>query len=443
MSSKIFNRWWIVFIAYCLLPSSVQAKPTDGILLENASMLGRGGWEVKFSPRLGAGAEPIEGPFLTATASDPIEVDQIVIPVEMRYGWSDQSEYGWFAAFESDDGKTIPAGSNVPGTFLDGGGLQKLQFFGKWKIRPRWSWMVDAGFLGDNALVGGSDGFDFGVKLLSNPRLGRGHLLMNLGLDIKGGGGDFNDNGVTASAEEYENPITFGLGYVYPFTGKLEGIFELAGSTSPFAGGAGFKGNHLATVLMGLRYGWADRFFLSGGLGGGVLTGSPNFSVHIGLNWLFGSIRRYERSGEDSDFWAPSEDMQREVERKMAPAPARDLEDELAERTAEAVETFNRGDYVAAAALYQAIINLKNDDALLHYNLATTYFLMKRYPAAKTSYINATRLNPNDVDTHLYLGYTYYYLNSLPQARREWQKVLELDPANELARNNLNSLEVP
>lgn len=415
------------------------AKPMDGIVLENSTTLSKGAWDIKFGVEFGSGAEPIEGPFLAAGTKTPIEVDQMLVPLEIRYGMSGRSEIGWSVAYESDKGQKIAAGNNVPGTFLDAGGLQRLRMFGKWKIRPRLSWIFDVAFLGNNALADGNDGFDFGVKFMYGPRIGAGQMLMNAGLIIKGGSGaDFNDNGVSAAAEKYESPITFGIGYVYPFTDRFSGIFELAGNTSPFAGGAGFTANDLMSVILGMRYGWADRFFLTGSAGVGVLPGSPGFSFKVGLNWTLGESKNYARMTEESDFWSPTEEMRATVERQVLKPEA----DDLAEVMAKASDAFSRRDYVSAAAQYEAAVALKKDDPLIHYNLATAYFLLRRYFDAKPAYQNAIRLNPSDVDSHLYLGYTYYYMKNVSEAASEWQTVLNLDPSNTIARDNLASLGV-
>lgn len=455
MLSKLFGRKAIFRIwtmACCLMPVSVHAKPMDGLMLESVSTLNRGAWDVGFGVEYGSGAEPVEGPFVSGTSKDALKVNVIHAPLEVRYGLTDRSEVGWEAGFESNDGTTFPAGSNAAGTYFDGSGLQRVRMFGKWKMRPRLSWMAEVSSLGDNTLVSGADGFDFGVKFIYGPKLGAGRLMFNLGLLIKGGGSDFNDNGVTGSVEQYHNPILLGAGYVYPFTSHFSGIFEFAASTAPFDGGSGFKANDMLSVLAGFRYGWADRVFLHGGAGFGALPGSPNVAVRMGLSWLLGTVKTYaEMQAESSDYWSPTEEMQaklRQEKEKAARRPAEKTwappkEESVEDRIAAASAAFGRRDYAAASAHYEAAIYMKNDDPLLHYNLATTYFLRKRYVSAKPYYLNAIRLNPADVDSHLYLGYTYYYLNEPASAAQEWQDVLKLDPDNALARDNLNSLSAP
>lgn len=422
--------------------SQAHAKPMDGLLLESATTLRHGAWDIKFGAEFGSGAEPLDGP--ATVFSKPIVVDVIRAPLEIRYGLSDRSEIGWSAAFEADAGPGITAGTPA-GPVLDAGGLQNIRFFGKWKIRPRFSWKADFAIAGNNALTDGSDGVDLDVKFMYGPRIGAGTVLFNLGVDIKSGNSDFNDNG---APENYDNPIGFGVGYIYPFTNRSIGIFELSGRTSPFAGvpAAKIDGNNELTALAGLRYGW-DRFSLTTGAGFGILSGSPNFTLRLGLNWMLGAVKSYAQSDEDLDFWAPTEEdkkrLAEKAERKAAPGKTWvPVEDELTDRRARASEAFARRDYVAAATHYEAAINLKNDDPVLHYNLATTYYLMRRYAEARPYYQAAIRLNPSDVDSHLYLGYVYYYLSDSTSAAREWQRVLDLDPGNELARNNLNSLGV-
>lgn len=408
----------------------------------------RGVWDMHLATEFGGGAEPIAGPFLTATSKDPIDVDYIRTPIEIRYGLSDRNEIGWSASFEIDQGRQIPAG-NVTGTFFDASGLQEIRLFGKWKIRQRFSWKLDVAFLGNNTLTEGNDGFDFGVKFMYSPRLGDGLILLNAGVVVKSGGADFNDNNVTAAAEEYENPFIFGVGYLYPFTQRFSGIFELDAQTSSFAGGLGFKANDLARLTLGGRYSWADRVYLTSGLGLGITDGSPDLTFRLGLNWLLGAGKLVARTEEELDFWAPTEeDKQRMAAALSNPAnrgstvitPA-NREQEIADRIEKASEAFNRRDYVAAIAHYESAIALKDDDPVLHYNLATTYFLMRRYHEAKPYYQTAVRLNPSDIDGHLYLGYVYYYLRDPSSAEREWRKVMDLDPANVLARDNLESLK--
>lgn len=442
MFPACFSRWTLFLLglaSLCLQPSPAHAGPRDGILLEHPAALGRGAWNLNLGVEFGGGAEPIEGPFLTAGAKDPIKVDLIRGPLEIRYGWSDRAELGLSAAFEADDGTTIPAGGAIPGNFLNTSGIQNIRILGKWKIGQRLSWKADFAFAGKNTLADGNDGLDFGVKFMYGLKLGAGSFLINTGVTIKGGGADFNDNGVTGTAEEYDNPIHFGIGYVYPFTSRFSGILELAGGTSPFAGGSGIAAGDFLSFLLGVRAGLGESFFLSGGAAAGLMPGSPNLTARIGLDWIWGDIKSVAMNREDPDYWAPTP----EDRARMAAAAAAPPVDDLSARKDQAAAAFARRDYIAAATHYEAAIGLKNDDPLLYYNLATCYFLMRRYHNARPYYLNAIRLNPGDVDSHLYLGYTHYYLKDTVSAAREWRRVLELDPANQLARDNLAAMGVP
>ncbi len=428
------------------------ANPMDGVYLENPLMLDPGMWDMRMGVDFGSGAEPIEGPFLSASSKNPIEVDYVKIPVEVRYGLSPRSEIGWLAAVELDKGQKITTG-NVTGTFLDAGGLQNMRLSGKWKFRRRIAWAVDLSFAGNNTLMGGSDGLELGVRWISAARLGGGDILFNAGLIAKSGGADLNDNGVSSGAENYKNQILFGIGYVHPWTSRLNWSVELSGATSPFAAGSGFSSNDMLSMVIGSRFAVTDRFHLLTGLGLGIFSGSPAFQFRLGMNSMLGGRPAIGSVGprvsggdsaDESDFWSPTkEDQERLVRTIQEASPSarpKSKEEDLAAKIAMADESFGKGDYLRAISYYEAAIYLKDNDPALHYNLATSYFMRRRYYEAKRSYGRAIQLSPGDIDSHLYLGYTYYYLNDPAQAGLEWRKVLDLDPGHALARGNLESL---
>ena len=436
-------------LCFCLLilacglsvPGISAAKPLDGLTLENQRMMKRGSWDLKFDLEFGAGAAPLKGPVRTTTSKDDVEVDFVRVPLEVRYGLTDRMELGWSVDGEFDKGvDTNPV--NFTGNLLNQGGLGGMRLFVKWKLWPRVSWMWEMAMFGNNALLYGRDNVDFGVKFMYGPKLGPGVMNVNLGVVSKGGNPDINDNGVKNAADIYDNVISFGIGYAHEWSDRWEGLYELAGSTSPFKGGFGVESNAQLAAFLGVRFSPTNRFSLTAGGGFGVLAGSPNFSFRIGLSTMFGNIRTHAQARqEESDFWQPTEEdlaqVLRRAEKAAAPAGPGAA---LADRTAEAMRAFDRRDYVAAAAHYEAAVAMKPDDAMLRYNLATTYFVLRRYSDAYGHYFKATELNPSDVDSHLYLGYTLYYLKNIPAARRAWEKVLEIDPTNEIARNNLESL---
>lgn len=447
---------WLLPTSPFLLPltSISYANPQDGFALEGSQLLTRGVWDIGFGVDFASGAEVVDGPFVSAKSKDALAVDWIRVPLEMRYGMTDRTEIGSVIAFESDNGKTFPAGNNAPGTYFSASGIQGMQIFGKWKLGSRLAWRTDLAFLGNNALAGGNDGLDLGVKFMYTPKMGPGWMLVNLGVDIKSGAGDFNDNGVSGSAEDYQNPINFGVGYLFPVTRRISATAELAGGTSQFSGGGAFGTNNRLDALVGLRAAFSDRFYMTGGAGFGVLAGSPNVSVRLGVGWMLGAVERFASSQSQSDWWTPTPELEKQVAEEMAGGKAagaklsgkagrgRTKEEMLADRISLANDAFARRDYVAAAAHYEAAVTMNPNDPVVQYNLATAYFLLRRYADARNVYKSVVRLTPDDVDSHLYLGYTYYYLKDVESAAREWKTVLTLDPANETARQNIESMEV-
>lgn len=447
-------------------PVDVRAKALDGLRLESASTLNRGAWNFKTGIDFGSKITP-GSTSLAAGASTDLEANTIRLPLELRYGFTDNWEFGGDILIESDDGTQIPASVSSSGTtqnWFNGSGLAHLRLFGKWNFWNDLSIMPQLSFAGDNGLYYGMDSFDLGLDFLYGPQLGAGRFNLNLGLLAKGG--DAEPVNIAGAKADYKTVFRYGVGYVYPYTDRFMGIVELSGNSAILKGG-----NSALEFDLGGRIGFSDRFFFSGFAGFGLGDGAPNFALNVGLDWLFGAVGD-EKGREQSGRWAPKSEssskkpMKQEMAKKSetqqkpyyeAPAkyevpkktetqpqmsmqkqqaPAIDVEKRIQDATA----AFNRQDYATAAAQYEAALQVKTGDAVLYYNYATAQFQLKNYKSAKTNYLNAVRLNPSDADSRLYLGYTYYYLDDQANAVSEWKKVLELDPTNQLARDNLNAL---
>lgn len=466
----------LIAILIAVHPAASHSKMLDGFALESATTLNRGAWNLKSYLEFGSGAEPLT--VNTGGSNVAIKVDSIRLPVEIRYGLADNWEVGGDLGFESDDGTKLTAGGTTT-SFLDGSGLQRFRFLGKWNFFRDMAAMADLAFLGDNSLYYSLDSFDLGIKFMYGPQMGAGTLNLNLGFLIKGGDPDIDGDGKSSAAESYGTMFMYGIGYVYPYSDRFSGSFEIAGSSSPYDGGSGVSAKSLLSFLLGARYGFTDQMLLDGGIGIGLGDGSPNFLLKVGMDWMWGAAPEYTSTAPSSERgtpsqgtssrWTPSGETKKtetpapattpekpkpaqpyyepptayETPKPPAPAPTGPSTEEMLQtRVADASAAFNRSDFVTAATQYEAAIKIKDNDPVLHYNLATAYFQLKRYADAKTYYKNAVSLNPADVDSRLYLGYTYYYLQDQASATREWQKVLEIDPSNSLARENLKSLGV-
>ena len=462
----------ILAMAVAVHPEAAVSKPMDGFRLESASTLNRGAWNLKSSLEFGSGAKPLI--ITTAGGIITVKVNTIRLPVEIRYGLTENIEVGGDLGIESDAG-TKATVSGVTTSYLDGSGIQRIRLLGKWNFWHDLSAMTDLSFLGKNELYYSLDSFDFGLKFMYGPQIGPGTFNINLGFLLKGGDADIDGDGKAVAQEAYAAVFSYGFGYVNPFSDRLTGTLEIVGSSSPYEGGTGVAAKSLLGLMSSLRYGISDQFFLDGGLGLGLGKGSPAFLLNLGVDWLWGAAPESMTSTAPSERWTPGAAANKPAvpaaatttaagtamppkpdqpyyeppTRYDTPKPASQaaptgptLEQQLASRVADATAAFNRGDYVTAAAQYEAAIKLNDHDPMVYYNLATAYFQIKKYTDAKTHYKNAITYNPADPDSHLYLGYTYYYLQDQASAIREWQKVLEIDPANSLARENLKSLGV-
>ncbi len=460
-----------LILAASLWSQAAFGKAYDGVYIENAHTLERGVWNLRSSLEFGSKAKPVTvSAAVTGSSSVALKVGSILLPVEIRYGLSDVLEIGGDLGFEMDRGGIEVSGG---GAFLNGSGLRRIRMLGKWNFFQDMSGLVDLAFAGDETLYNSTGSFDIGLTFLYGPQIGPGTLNTQLGLLMKGGDVKVG----TTLAADFGTVFSYGVGYLYPSSDRLSWVFELAGSSSPYDGKTGITGTKGRLGLMfGGKYMMSDRFTLDGDLGFGIQKGSPTFTLRAGGDWVWGAIS--EKAESPTRRWTPTSGGQASGDKKSvatggvsetkepakSPEPAKPsyerptrydvprppepppsgptVEEQLRVRMKEATDAFTRKDYAAAASAYEAAIKLKDNDALLHYNLATTYFEQKRYADAKVYYKNALTLNAADVDSRLYLGYTYYYLQDQPSAIREWQKVLEIDPSHALARENLKSLGI-
>lgn len=98
------------------------------------------------------------------------------------------------------------------------------------------------------------------------------------------------------------------------------------------------------------------------------------------------------------------------------------------------------GRYDEAIIHYRRAIAADPWNVRAWYNLATAQYLNRDYSGARESFEKTIALKSDDVDAHLYLGFSHYRLGNLDAAARAWRRVLELDPNNSVALNNLQAL---
>jgi protein O-mannosyl-transferase len=88
-------------------------------------------------------------------------------------------------------------------------------------------------------------------------------------------------------------------------------------------------------------------------------------------------------------------------------------------------------------ALWTRAVSLDPDNYLARSNLATEYFLRRRYQDALVHYQQAIRLEPRDYEARLNVGAIWERRGMLQAARMSYESVLALNPGNLEARNNL------
>jgi tetratricopeptide (TPR) repeat protein len=91
----------------------------------------------------------------------------------------------------------------------------------------------------------------------------------------------------------------------------------------------------------------------------------------------------------------------------------------------------------AAIKFKQAISYQKNEKSMLPlYNqLGSIYFRQKKYKQAEVVFKNALKIKPNFVKSHYGLASVYLQQNRPDEALQELQKVIELAPDSQMAKN--------
>ncbi len=98
------------------------------------------------------------------------------------------------------------------------------------------------------------------------------------------------------------------------------------------------------------------------------------------------------------------------------------------------------GRYDEAISFYRRAVAADPREFRAIYNLATAQYLVRDYAGARASYEDAVTLRPADAESHLFLGFCHYRLQRPEAAARSWRRVLEIEPGNAVALNNLQAL---
>ena len=88
-------------------------------------------------------------------------------------------------------------------------------------------------------------------------------------------------------------------------------------------------------------------------------------------------------------------------------------------------------------------LQITPENAIVNFNLANAYRMVRRHEEAIYHYRRAIALDPEMSDAHLNLGVTLGKVDRIDEARAAYQKALEIDPQLQAARKNLANLNQP
>jgi len=103
-----------------------------------------------------------------------------------------------------------------------------------------------------------------------------------------------------------------------------------------------------------------------------------------------------------------------------------------------AARTYAAGrDYERAEQSLRKLIDVAPSHIGAYTLLGRLYFATGKVDAALKEYEELTRRQPQSVQGHMAMGFIQQFQNNIPQATARYQKVLEIDPRNPVAANNL------
>ncbi|MEJ2098717.1 MAG: tetratricopeptide repeat protein [Desulfobacterales bacterium] len=103
---------------------------------------------------------------------------------------------------------------------------------------------------------------------------------------------------------------------------------------------------------------------------------------------------------------------------------------------------YTAGNKEKARQFYEKAVELDPDNLVFQKNLADFYFVeLGRVEDALRIYIKALEANPEDIETLLITGHICVALHKFEDAGVFYRRVLELEPGNEAAQNNLDKLD--
>lgn len=100
-------------------------------------------------------------------------------------------------------------------------------------------------------------------------------------------------------------------------------------------------------------------------------------------------------------------------------------------------EYFSANDFAGAQPYYEKLATLTPKDDGVWIAVGAVAFNLGDDARAKTAWQRAMRLNPKNAEAHYNMGF-WYLVQKPPQedkARAEWQKVIDIDPTSQFAKD--------
>lgn len=232
--------------------------------------------------------------------------------------------------------------------------------------------------------------------------------------------------------------------YAGVFLGLMNGDWK-GTSNAGFASSGGIKQDRCLGVLAGAEYAFTER--VSARIEGQFVATT---SVSLGVVYTMGGPSRVPAPVASPA--PPPEPLVSPAAPPPPPAaaaPAMPADAEFARRDVRAAEDqVERGNELAALGknaeaipYYRRAVEFDPGNFRALYNLGTALYVTRDYAAAKNAYLDAVRVKPTDPQAFLFLGFSCFRLGDTDGAVRAWERVLELDPDNAVALNNLQALK--
>ncbi|MBI4178638.1 tetratricopeptide repeat protein [bacterium] len=417
----------LIFSAFLPFSLSPFLPPAEGALLdhglrvEGERMLQPGAWRLSgyygIESNINPGTEIIIG--------QDVELDVQRLPLSLRYGYSPKVEFGVDMMFEQNKGLDIGVVQ-----IFNKSGIAYIDLVAKHKFLPWSTFIGRVGILNDDQLYTAGRNVEFALDVLLtlplNLPIGMPNLIhFNAGMRMKSGHPDIDaDN--RADARGFTDPIHLGWSLVVSPWARWSLVGEVFVRRSPF------DLEEEAEMSVGGRFAYTERSVLHLSLVHGFSGGSPDWGFRFGYETSFGTLteRRIARA-------EPPSDRPREFKTEEPPP----LELSVTRLTTIAEAAYARGDYVGAADAFSQLVSRLPSDGRIYFNLGVCHYNLKNYKLAEGEFLKAMTLQPNDAEIHLYIGHCQFMQNRSKEAKLHWEEALRLDPANDMARFLLSSLQ--